>query len=81
MNIAIRCFLVLTIFLFAAMLINAQAERLAKMRETYVKELKDDGIVGSSFWFELAAAQVVAFEVLEKRAALLAYERAENSLG
>src|SRR5437868_252052 len=51
MNIAIRRFLFPAIFMFAAMITYAQNESLAKFRETYVKELKDNGIVGSSFIF------------------------------
>jgi CubicO group peptidase (beta-lactamase class C family) len=37
--------------LFFAMTAYAQADKFARFRETYVKELKDAGIVGSSFVF------------------------------
>ena len=51
MNIAIRCLLGQAIFLFAAMLISAQSDKFARFHETYINELKDAGIVGSSFVF------------------------------
>src|SRR5437868_7068806 len=51
MNIAIKCFLCSAIVVSAAMLMNAQSDKFARFRETYVKELKDAGIVGSSFIF------------------------------
>jgi len=59
MNIAIRCVLFPAIFLFAAMLINAQTDKFSRFHETYVKEIKDAGIVGSSFVF-LKDNEVVA---------------------
>ncbi|HLA94673.1 MAG TPA: serine hydrolase domain-containing protein [Pyrinomonadaceae bacterium] len=57
----IRPSILLAIVLLASSFINAQPDNLARFRETYVKELKEAAIVGSSFVF-LKDNKVVAEE-------------------
>jgi CubicO group peptidase (beta-lactamase class C family) len=61
MKRSIKFPLSLLIVLLASTVMNAQADKFAKFRETYLKEIKDAGIVGSSFVF-LKENKVVATE-------------------
>ena len=51
MKRSIKLSLSFVIVLLISTLMNAQADKFAKFRETYLKEIKDAGIVGSSFVF------------------------------